>query len=161
MKEGGYSRLVIPRRAARHPAGSALGIDGASGRRGTIEPETHGHRFLSAFNRDRIEHIDWLPPREFWFTSKAGKGIQSLIVLPPAFDPAKKYPLVVFPHGGPHNMIKDQFFFRWNYHLLTTPGYVLLMTNYTGSTGYGEAFAAAIHQDILREPRRRDRAGGR
>ena len=49
-------------------------------------------------------------------------------------------------------MIKDQFFFRWNYHLLTSPGYVLLMTNYTGSTGYGEEFAAAIHKDILRGP---------
>ena len=74
------------------------------------------------------------------------------MVLPPAFDPNKKYPLVIFPHGGPHNMTKDQYFVRWNYHLLTTPGYVLLMPNYTGSTGFGEAFAAAIHQDILRGP---------
>ena len=49
-------------------------------------------------------------------------------------------------------MIKDTFFIRWNYHLLTSPGYVLLMTNYTGSTGYGEEFAAAIHKDILRGP---------
>ena len=52
-------------------------------------------------------------------------------------------------------MIKDQFFVRWNYHLLTSPGYVLLMTNYTGSTGYGEEFAAAIHKDILRGRRPR------
>ena len=90
---------------------------------------------LSDFNHERIAQIDWQPPREFWITAKSGKKIQSLIVLPPAFDPAKKYPLVVFPHGGPHNMIKDQFFVRWNYHLLTSPGYVMLMPNYTARRG--------------------------
>jgi len=37
-----------------------------------------------------------------------------------AFDASRKYPLLVFPHGGPHDMIKDMFFFRWNYHLLTS-----------------------------------------
>jgi dipeptidyl aminopeptidase/acylaminoacyl peptidase len=51
-------------------------------------------------------------------------------------------------------MSKDNWFVRWNYHLLTSPGYVLLMTNYTGSTGFGEQFAADIHGDILRGPAR-------
>jgi dipeptidyl aminopeptidase/acylaminoacyl peptidase len=117
-----------------------------------VDAQTGENHFLTEFNKDRITQIDWQPPREFWFTSKAGRRIQSLVVLPPAFDASKKYPLLVFPHGGPHNMIKDSFFIRWNYHLLTTPGYVLLMTNYTGSTGYGEEFAVAIHKDILRGP---------
>ena len=49
-------------------------------------------------------------------------------------------------------MSKDQFFVRWNFHLLTSPGYVLLMTNYTGSTGYGEEFSTAIDKDVLRGP---------
>jgi dipeptidyl aminopeptidase/acylaminoacyl peptidase len=152
VKEGGYSGLAIPARAPRTILVALWGSMVHPEELAVIDPESRERRLLSAFNKDRIEQIDWQPPREFWFTSKAGKGIQSLIVLPPAFDPARKYPLVVFPHGGPHNMIKDQFFVRWNYHLLTTPGYILLMTNYTGSTGYGEAFAAAIHQDILRGP---------
>jgi dipeptidyl aminopeptidase/acylaminoacyl peptidase len=152
MTEGSYSGLVIPAKAAApvmvalwqsmvHPA-DVVQVDAATGT----------NRFLTEFNKDRIAQIDWQPPREFWFTSKAGKRIQSLLVLPPAFDASRKYPLLVFPHGGPHNMIKDTFFLRWNYHLLTTPGYVLLMTNYTGSTGYGEEFAVAIHKDILRGP---------
>ncbi len=152
VKEGAYSNLAIPERAPApvlialwqsmiHPA-EVVRVDPRSGER----------RPLTDFNKDRIAQIDWLPPREFWINAKTGRRIQSLIVLPPAFDPNKKYPLVVFPHGGPHNMIKDTFFIRWNYHLLATPGYVLLMTNYTGSTGYGEEFAAAIHKDILRGP---------
>jgi dipeptidyl aminopeptidase/acylaminoacyl peptidase len=150
--EGAYSDLVIPAHAAApvlvarwqsmiHPADVVR-----------VDAKTGENRFLTEFNKDRIAQIDWKPPREFWITSKTGRRIQSLLVLPPAFDASKKYPLLVFPHGGPHNMINDQFFIRWNYHLLTSPGYVLLMTNYTGSTGYGEEFAEAIHKDILRGP---------
>jgi dipeptidyl aminopeptidase/acylaminoacyl peptidase len=152
VKEGSYSGLAIPERAPTtvlvslwqsmvHPS-DVVRVDARTGE----------NRFLTEFNKERIAQIDWQPPREFWFVSKAGKRIQSLLVLPPGFDQAKKYPLIVFPHGGPNNMIKDQFFVRWNYHLLTSPGYVLLMTNYTGSTGYGEEFAQAVHKDILRGP---------
>jgi dipeptidyl aminopeptidase/acylaminoacyl peptidase len=55
-------------------------------------------------------------------------------------------------HGGPHSMWRDQFFVRWNYHLLAEPGYVLLLTNYSGSTGFGEAFARSIQGDPLKGP---------
>jgi dipeptidyl aminopeptidase/acylaminoacyl peptidase len=152
MKEGMYSGLAIPERASSpllvalwgsmvHPEDAVV-----------IDPQSGKHRFLTEFNKDRIGQLDWQPPRHFWFTAKNGKRIHSLLVVPPAFDPSKKYPLLLFPHGGPHNMTKDQFFVRWNYHLLTSPGYVVLMTNYTGSTGFGEEFAAAINKDVLRGP---------
>ena len=49
-------------------------------------------------------------------------------------------------------MWRDQFFIRWNYHLLAAPGYVLLLTNYSGSTGFGEAFARSIQGDPLKGP---------
>jgi dipeptidyl aminopeptidase/acylaminoacyl peptidase len=49
-------------------------------------------------------------------------------------------------------MSADQFSLRWNYHLLTSPGYYLLMTNYTGSTGFGEKFTDDIERDVLRGP---------
>jgi dipeptidyl aminopeptidase/acylaminoacyl peptidase len=151
MREGVYSGLAIAERASRT---ILVGLWGSM-----IHPEDlvvidprQGHSFLSSFNKERIDQIDWQPPRHVWFTASNGKRIHSLMVLPPAFDANKKYPLLLFPHGGPHNMTKDQFFVRWNYHLLTSPGYVLLMTNYTGSTGFGEKFAADIQNDILRGP---------
>jgi dipeptidyl aminopeptidase/acylaminoacyl peptidase len=75
-----------------------------------------------------------------------------MIVLPPNFDPAKKYPLLVFIHGGAASMNPDQVSLRWNYHLLAEPGYVILMTDYTGSTGFGEKFAQAIRHDPLKTP---------
>lgn len=117
-----------------------------------IDAATGARRPLTSFNVERAAAIDWQPVQEFWFTSKRGRKIHSMIALPPAFDPAQKYPLFVMIHGGPHTMIKDQFFVRWNYHLLAEPGYVVLMTNYSGSTGFGEAFAQGIQGDPLKGP---------
>lgn len=152
LKDGVYSGLAIAEKA---PSLTAVALWGSM-----VHPEdvvrldltAKSHRPLTQFNKPVIDDIDWQPPRHVWFTAKSGAKIHSLLVLPPEFDASKKYPLLLFPHGGPHNMTKDQFFVRWNYHLLTSPGYVLLMTNYTGSTGFGEEFAAAIHKDILRGP---------
>ncbi len=104
------------------------------------------------FNADRAAKIDWQPLRNFTFTSKRGKPIHNFLALPPNFDETKKYPLFVVIHGGPHGMWRDQFFVRWNYHLLAAPGYVVLLTNYTGSTGFGEKFAQDIQGDPLIGP---------
>lgn len=102
---------------------------------------------LTSFNRARAEAIDWQPLEHFWFTSKDGRQIHNMLALPPNFESSKKHPLLVLIHGGPHSMWRDQFFVRWNYHLLASPGYVVLLTNYTGSTGFGEQFAQDIQLD--------------
>jgi len=68
------------------------------------------------------------------------------------FDPSKKYPLFVVMHGGPAGAWKDNWGYRWNYQLLAAPGYVLVMTDYTGSTGYGEKFTQDIQFDPLKGP---------
>ena len=107
---------------------------------------------LTAFNRERLGQLDLPPPEHFSFTAKNGKRIHSVIVFPPQLDRSKKYPLIVNPHGGPQTMSGDAFSVRWNYHLLTAPGYVLIATNYTGSTGFGEAFANDVERDVLRGP---------
>lgn len=109
-------------------------------------------RNVTTFNTAAAAELDWLPVKHFTFTSKRGRSIHNLVIIPPGFDPNKKYPLFVVIHGGPHGMWKDQFFLRWNYHLLAAPGYVVLLTNYTGSTGFGEQFAQAIQGDPLKTP---------
>ncbi|HKY43013.1 MAG TPA: S9 family peptidase [Pyrinomonadaceae bacterium] len=117
-----------------------------------LDLETKTQKPLTTFNADQVAKIDWLPVRHFWFTSKAGKRIHNMIALPPNFDERKKYPLLVMMHGGPHTMFRDNWGLRWNYHLLARPGYVLLLTNYSGSTGFGEAFAQSIQGDPLKGP---------
>jgi dipeptidyl aminopeptidase/acylaminoacyl peptidase len=107
---------------------------------------------LTQFNREILSELLLPAPEHFWFTAKNGKRIHSLLVPPPVIEPGKSYPIVVNPHGGPNSMSADQFSLRWNYHLLTSPGYYLLMTNYTGSTGFGEKFTDDIERDVLRGP---------
>jgi dipeptidyl aminopeptidase/acylaminoacyl peptidase len=107
---------------------------------------------LTAINREKAAAIDWLPVEHFWFKSAQGRDIHSMIVKPAGFDPAKKYPLFAVIHGGAANMWHDAFVLRWNYDLLAKPGYVLILTDYTGSTGYGEEFARAIQLDPLKTP---------
>ena len=142
---GAYTNLAIPARADILFANWESAVNPAEVVR--IDPRAGRHAALTAFNRERAAAIDWKPLEHFWFTSKAGRRIHSMVALPPAFDPAKKYPLLVLMHGGPHSMWRDQFFTRWNYHLLASPGYVVLLTNYTGSTGFGEPFAQGIQLD--------------
>jgi dipeptidyl aminopeptidase/acylaminoacyl peptidase len=117
-----------------------------------IDLGTKEHKNVTSFNVAKAAEIDWQPPQHFWFTSSRGAKIHNFIVLPPNFDAAKKYPLLVLMHGGAANMWQDAISLRWNYHLLAKPGYVLLMTNYTGSTGFGEKFGQDIQGDPLRGP---------
>jgi dipeptidyl aminopeptidase/acylaminoacyl peptidase len=117
-----------------------------------IDPASGERRPLSGFNTARAAAIDWQPVQEFTFRSKRGRQIHNLLVFPPGFDATRKYPLFVMIHGGPHTMIKDLFFVRWNYHLLAAPGYIVLMPNYSGSTGFGETFAQKIQGDPLAGP---------
>jgi dipeptidyl aminopeptidase/acylaminoacyl peptidase len=74
------------------------------------------------------------------------------MIKPPGFDATKKYPLFVVIHGGPAGSWKESWSYRWNYQLLAKPGYVLLMTDFTGSTGYGEKFSQDIQFDPFRGP---------
>ncbi len=117
-----------------------------------IDAASKRHSPLTEFNATAAAQIDWQPPLHFWFTSARGKQIHNMLVRPPGFDEGKKYPLLVLMHGGPHSMWRDQFVLRWNYHLLAQPGYVVLLTNYTGSTGFGESFSQGIVRDPLRGP---------
>jgi len=152
MAQGVYTNLAIARSAAALVMVANYDSSVEPPEVVRIDPAAARHRLLSEFNVAAAASIDWPPPRHFWFTSSRGKRIHNTIVLPPAFDESKKYPLLVLMHGGPASMWRDSFGLRWNYHLLARPGYVVLLTNYTGSTGFGEKFAQQIQLDPLRGP---------
>jgi len=117
-----------------------------------LDPVAGSYRVLTHFNDAKIAQLDLPKIERFEFTSAKGRPIHNLIVKPAGFDAAKKYPLLVVMHGGPTPQFKDQWGLRWNYHLLAAPGYVLVLTNYSGSTGYTEAFGQAIQFDPLKTP---------
>ncbi len=147
MSLGQYTNLRIPARAtsAMLFASWDSAVNPAEVVR--IDPKAGRHDRLTSINVSEAAQIDWQPLKHFWLTTKAGRKVHSMVVLPPNFDEGKKYPLLVLIHGGPASMWRDQFFLRWNYHLLAKPGYVVLLTDYVGSTGYGEKFAQSIKGD--------------
>ena len=79
---------------------------------------------------------------EIWYSSVDDYQIQGWVIKPPDFDPAKRYPLILAIHGGPHGMYGVGFNFSWQNHAAN--GYVVLYTNPRGSSGYGSPFGNAI-----------------
>jgi len=152
VERGSYSNLTIPARARKLMLYANWESASSPGEVALISPQNGRPLVLTKFNTARVAQLDLPTIDEHWFTSSRGKRIHSFVVRPPGFDHSKKYPLFVVIHGGPHGMWRDQFFVRWNYHLLAAPGYVLLLTNYSGSTGFGEEFARSIQGDPLKGP---------
>jgi dipeptidyl aminopeptidase/acylaminoacyl peptidase len=99
---------------------------------------------LSSLNFGRVEDVRYKGAND--------AEVQMFIVYPPGFDPAKKYPLVVMIHGGPHGTFGDFWHFRWNAHLFAAPGYVTIMPNFHGSTSFGQDFAISIHGEHAPKP---------
>ncbi len=83
---------------------------------------------------------------EMWYETHDGTRVQGWIVKPPDFDSAKKYPLVLQIHGGPHAMWGPGEPTMWHeYQVLAARGYVVFYCNPRGSDGYGQDFRLAIH----------------
>ncbi len=87
------------------------------------------------------------PLEPFWFTGAANVKVQGFLVKPPNFDSSRKYPVKFLMHGGPEGAWGDEWSYRWNAELFAANGYVVVMINPTGSTGYGQKFTQAIQGD--------------
>ena len=87
------------------------------------------------------------PAEKFWFDGAEGTKVQAMLLKPPQFDGSQKYPVLVLLHGGPQTMWSDAWGYRWNPQVFSAPGYVTLMINRRGSTGYGQKFTDEITND--------------
>jgi dipeptidyl aminopeptidase/acylaminoacyl peptidase len=93
-------------------------------------------------NADVLEGRTLGQVEEMWFESKDGLKVQGWLVKPVGFEPGKKYPLVLWIHGGPWSMYDVGF--NWGYQNFAGLGYAVLYTNPRGSTGYGQDFVNGI-----------------
>lgn len=112
-------------------------------------------RPVTAFNAALAASGRLVPYEEIWYegakpsvTTFDGQAksdrqwIQGWLLKPPGFDASRQYPLVLYIHGGPHAMYGTGFFHE--FQVLANQGYVVLITNPRGSTGYGEEFANVV-----------------
>jgi len=149
---GGYTSLSIPSKAPATELIAAYGSSVNPAEIVRIDAQKASHTNITNIDTAAAAGIDWQPPQQFTFKSAKGRTIHNMIVLPPGFDATRKYPLIALIHGGAANNNPDQIGPRWNYHLLGAPGYVILLTDYTGSSGFGEQFARNIKDDPLKTP---------
>jgi len=125
----------------------------ADSERSIAEQLAHPPNQLSHVNDVLLSSVAMSPLESFWFPGALGDKVQGFLVKPPNFDASKKYPVKFLIHGGPQGAWGDDWSFRWNPELFASPtaaqpsGYVVIMINFHGSTGYGQKFIDAINGD--------------
>lgn len=106
-----------------------------------------GLKQLTHTNDSLLASVQMNPPESFWFEGADGTRVQAMLIKPPDFLATKKYPTLVLLHGGPQTMWSNAWGYRWNAQVFSGAGYVTLMINRRGSTGYGQKFTDEITND--------------
>ena len=102
---------------------------------------------LTRHNQTLLGALDLPKAESFTFPSVGGEHVQGFLLRPPGFDRSKKYPVLMLLHGGPQTQWSDAWSYRWNAQTFASPGYVVLMINRRGSTGFGQKFTDEITLD--------------
>jgi dipeptidyl aminopeptidase/acylaminoacyl peptidase len=102
---------------------------------------------ISHLNDALLAQLDLPKMESFWFSAADGVKVQGFLIGPPGFDPNKKYPVKFLIHGGPQGAWGDMWSYRWNAELFAANGYVVVMINPRGSTGYGQTFVDGVNGD--------------
>ncbi len=76
-----------------------------------------------------------------------GKEMTTWVVLPPNFDPDKKYPAILYCQGGPQQAVSQFWSYRWNLSLMASNGYIVIAPNRRGLPGFGTEWNAQISGD--------------
>ncbi len=100
---------------------------------------------LTDLNHAVLSRVAMSPLESFWFSGASNDKVEGFLIKPPDFDAKKKYPVKFLIHGGPQGAWGDDWSYRWNPELFAANGYVVVMINFHGSTGYGQKFIDAIN----------------
>lgn len=76
-----------------------------------------------------------------------GKDMLTWVLYPPQFDPSKKYPAITICLGGPQGTLSQGWSYRWNYRLMCSQGYVVVLPNRRGTTAFGQEWTEQISGD--------------
>ena len=107
---------------------------------------------LTDFNDAALAGVQLGKVESVTYAGSGGAPIQMWVVHPPGFDPAKRYPVFMLLHGGPHNGIQDAVQWRWNAHVFASWGYIVTWHNFHGSSGFGQTFTDSINPDRITRP---------
>jgi dipeptidyl aminopeptidase/acylaminoacyl peptidase len=152
VEKGGIAAIVATRMRVDQPTEVALVNIGDTREVVRDQPDIGAYDDsptgnVTHLNDTLLAQLDLPKMEDFWFTAQDGTKVQGFLIRPPGYDPAKKYPLKFVIHGGPEGAFGDSWSYRWNAELMAANGYVVVMINFRGSTGYGQKFVDEINGD--------------
>jgi len=101
---------------------------------------------VASVSSDALKDVAWGESEQFSFKGWNDETVHGFVLKPANFDPAKKYPVAFLIHGGPQGSFGDSWSYRWNPQIYANAGYAVVMIDFHGSTGYGQAFTDSISQ---------------
>jgi dipeptidyl aminopeptidase/acylaminoacyl peptidase len=104
---------------------------------------------LTNENKETLEKLDVPTIEQRWMTTVDGKQMHTWILYPPHFDKTKKYPAILMCLGGPQGTISQGFSTRWNYRLMASQGYIVILPNRRGTTAFGQPWCEQISKDYM------------
>lgn len=102
---------------------------------------------LTDFNGELFKQFELAMVDDFWWEGADGDRVHGYLLFPPGTSKDQKNPFLLMIHGGPQGAWGDRLHPRWNAQLFAAPGYVTLLANPRGSTGYGQKFTDQISRD--------------
>lgn len=102
---------------------------------------------LTDVNREVYDNIKFGEVQERWITTTDGKKMLTWVILPPDFDPTKKYPTLLYCQGGPQSTVSQFWSYRWNFQLMAAEGYVIVAPNRRGCPSFGQEWTDQISGD--------------
>ncbi len=102
---------------------------------------------LAKLNEGVLAKSQLTPAEEFWVEGAEGARVHSFLVKPPGFKAGVHYPVLFLIHGGPQDAWAESWLYRWNAQVFAAAGFVVVMPNPRGSTGYGQKFTDEINGD--------------
>jgi dipeptidyl aminopeptidase/acylaminoacyl peptidase len=113
----------------------------------TINTATGEVKQLSSINKDIYAAIKMGNTEEKHVRTKDKQDLQMWVIYPPDFDPARKYPALLFCEGGPQSPLTQFWSYRWNFQMMAAKGYIVYAPNRRGVAGFGQAWKEEISQD--------------
>ena len=102
---------------------------------------------LTTENKHILDQIEMGKVEERWMKTTDGKDMLVWIIYPPHFDPAKKYPTLLYCEGGPQSPVSQFWSFRWNFQIMAANDYIIVAPNRRGLPGFGSEWLEAISGD--------------
>ncbi len=152
--QNGNSRLVVEQGTSTGPqvlarSGILFGMNSLLGPTELYYVNADGRnvRQVTHLNDARVAAARFGKPEQFTFKGANRDTVYGYIIYPVDFNPAGKYPVAFLIHGGPQGSFGNDFHYRWNPQAYAGAGYAVVMIDFHGSTGYGQAFTDSINRD--------------